>query len=283
MRSNKPEQKGSSLSWNVLSKINYDENMEKILLFIPFYNCEAQITRVLKQVKTYEDRFSEILLVDNRSEDKSCEEAKATIEALKLPKVTIVRNKQNYNLGGSHKVGFRYALEKGHDYIVVLHGDDQGQLVDLMALVKKKEHHVFDCLLGARFHPGSRLVGYSKFRTLGNKVLNAFCSLTVGHRVKDMGSGLNMYKASFIKDERILGFRDDLTFNIFLLFHAYFNNRTIKYFPITWKEEDQVSNAKVFRQLRIIMGLVVKTLISRSSLYQNYGKQEYSYDVIYHS
>ena len=48
--------------------------MDKILLFIPMYNCEKQITRVLAQL-TEEicSYLSEIIIINNRSTD--CGEA----------------------------------------------------------------------------------------------------------------------------------------------------------------------------------------------------------------
>ena len=45
--------------------------MEKILLFIPMYNCEKQIVRVLKQINKSNEKFlTEIIIVNNRSTDK---------------------------------------------------------------------------------------------------------------------------------------------------------------------------------------------------------------------
>ena len=43
--------------------------MAKLLLFIPMYNCEAQIPRVLDQVQRSGDCFAEAIVVNNRSTD----------------------------------------------------------------------------------------------------------------------------------------------------------------------------------------------------------------------
>ena len=46
--------------------------MNKILLFIPCYNCEKQILRVLNSLNNEVFNFiNEIVLVDNRSEDNT--------------------------------------------------------------------------------------------------------------------------------------------------------------------------------------------------------------------
>ena len=47
---------------------------EKILLFIPMYNCEKQITRVLDQIdEKISEYIAETIVVDNRSTDRSQE------------------------------------------------------------------------------------------------------------------------------------------------------------------------------------------------------------------
>ena len=46
----------------------------KILLFIPMYNCEKQITRVLDQIdEKLSEYIAETIVVDNRSTDRSQE------------------------------------------------------------------------------------------------------------------------------------------------------------------------------------------------------------------
>ena len=111
---------------------------EKILVFIPMYNCESQIPNVLKRFGTDKSElFRQILIVDNRSKDNSLEAAKQAADTLNLGiHIKIVRNLDNYNLGGSHKVAFNYAIDNSFDYIVVLHGDDQGDVKDIIEPIK---------------------------------------------------------------------------------------------------------------------------------------------------
>ena len=241
--------------------------MNKTLLFIPAFNCASQIHRVLLSILPHASLFQQILLIDNQSQDGTVAESRRAIDELGLENTKILINPVNISLGGSHKVAFDFALKEGFNKVVVLHGDDQADIADLVAEIKVGAHLGTDCLLGARFHPDSRLIGYSRFRIFGNLLLNLMCSLVCRRRILDMGSGINLYSSEFLKDTRYRNFSNDLTFNIFLLFHACFNNYKIKFFPISWKEEDQISNAKVFRQMWIILGLCFKTLLCRNSLY----------------
>ena len=103
-----------------------------------------------------------------------------------------MRNDQKYCLGGSHKVAFQYAVQHNFDYLIVLHGDDQGDIRDVLPLVHSGRHRKYDCCLGSRFMPESRIKGYSTLRVVGNYGFNWLFSLVAGHKIPDLGSGLNL-------------------------------------------------------------------------------------------
>lgn len=232
---------------------------EKILVFIPGYNCEKQIVRVLKQFdENVLKHIDEIIFVNNRSTDNT---EKAVLdykrEHKELP-VKVLRNDENYNLGGSHKVAFNYAIKNKFDYVIVLHGDDQGDIHDLLPYLENGEYKKFDCLLGSRFLKDSKLKGYSKFRIFGNRVFNIIYSMCIGKNIKDLGSGLNMYNTKILENNFYHKFPDRLTFNCCMLFAADYYKQTTKFFPITWREEDQISNVKMFSQAKITLKMALK-------------------------
>jgi glycosyltransferase involved in cell wall biosynthesis len=222
---------------------------ERILVFIPMYNCERQIPRVLARFGEDVQRlFTEIIIVDNGSKDGSVEAATQALAKLEHLPGSVLVNEHNVNLGGSHKVAFNYALAHGFDYVVVLHGDDQADINDLVPALREGEHRRYDSLLGSRFMRGSRLLGYSRFRTLGNHVFNLLFTASARRRVHDLGSGLNLYRVSYLEPRFYLGFPDSLTFNIHLLLAGVHRRSSFAFFPLSWREEDQRSNVKMVRQ-----------------------------------
>lgn len=158
--------------------------MDKILVFIPMYNCEKQIKRVLEKIVEKERKWiAEVIVVNNRSTDNGEETVEKIIEENKEKiKIKLIRNNDNYGLGGSHKVAFNYAIKNKFDYLVVLHGDDQGDINDIEEVIKTKEYQKHDCMLGARFAKGSKLIGYSKFRIFVNSI--PFISVTNSTGIK---------------------------------------------------------------------------------------------------
>ena len=239
--------------------------MNKILLFIPMYNCEKQIVRVLSQltdeVCTY---FSEVIVVNNRSTDNG---ENAVINYLQdhvvSCKVRLLRNDENYGLGGSHKVAFQYAVDNGFDYVVVLHGDDQGSIENLLPYLKNEEYEKYDCFLGARFMKGSRLQGYSAFRTFGNYVYDFLFSLGTGRWISDLGSGLNMYRTAILQNQFFEKYKDNLMFNYCMILGSVYYNHKLKFFPILWREDDQVSNVKMVNQAIVVLKLLLNYVVNK--------------------
>lgn len=230
----------------------------RILIFIPAYRCEAQIKRVIAQ---FDERVQllvdTVMVVDNRSPDNTLEAAIESGKAvLRHCNFIVWRNDDNYGLGGSHKAAFRYAVEQGFDYLVVLHGDDQADIRDLVPQLVAGGHKDVDCLLGARFMRGSQLKGYSWFRTFGNRVYNVLFSLVALRAIHDLGSGLNLYRLETYRDFYYQPFPDDLTFNYVMLLASYHRKQAVRFFPISWREEDQISNVRLFRQAFRVLGLL---------------------------
>lgn len=223
---------------------------EKILVFIPMYNCEKQIGRVIDQL-TGEIRpyIDEAIIINNRSTDNGETVALEKLKNLNTDlTIKLLRNDENYGLGGSHKVAFKYAIENSFDYIIVLHGDDQGNINDILPYLKNKEYDKYDSFLGARFMKESKIIGYSKFRTFGNKVYNMIFSIFLRKRIYDLGSGLNCYKVEILKSNYYHKFPDSLLFNYCMVMATSYYKQNIKFFPISWREEDQVSNVKMMNQ-----------------------------------
>ncbi len=222
--------------------------MDKILLFIPMYNCEKQIVRVLEQLDAKICCYlSEVIIINNRSTDNGEEAVREYLlhHALDLP-VSLLRNDENYGLGGSHKVAFKYAVRHGFDYVITLHGDDQGRIADFIPLLESRKYRKYDCCLGARFMKGSRLIGYSKIRILGNYGFNLLFSAVVRRPVRDLGSGLNMYRVAALKRGYYRKYPDTLYFNDLMILASCHYKQNMLFYPISWREEDQVSNNKLW-------------------------------------
>ncbi|MCR5355811.1 MAG: glycosyltransferase family 2 protein [Lachnospiraceae bacterium] len=245
--------------------------MDKILVFIPAYNCEKQIIRVLSQFDEEVMKYiSGVIVINNRSTDNT----EMIVAAYKkqhpdIP-LSLLRNNENYGLGGSHKVAFDYAFKNGYDYVIVLHGDDQGRISDFLPVLMSGYYKKHDCILGARFMRGSKLAGYSKFRTFGNAVYDLLFAFVTGKRIYDLGSGLNMYDVKMLKDKFYEKFPDNLMFNYCMILASEYYGHDIKFYPVSWREDDQVSNVKMASQAVKVLGILKDYYLDPSVITEDY-------------
>lgn len=261
--------------------------MSKTLVFIPAYRCAKQIVRVLAQfTKEVQQHVDTVLVVDNQSPDDTLQCAIDTAKTTFTDCEFIAwRNADNYGLGGSHKAAFKYAIEHDFDHLIVLHGDDQADIRDALPLLREGAHKNVDCLLGARFAPGSQLKGYSLIRTLGNRVYNLLFSLTTLNRIYDLGSGLNIYSLKTFKQAYYHTFPDNLTFNYVMLLASYNKKQKVAYFPISWREEDQASNVRMFRQAFTVLYFLGSYFFLRAGFLKRDMRakafEQYTGDIVY--
>lgn len=253
---------------------------DRILIFVPCYNCEPQIGRVIARVAALPAGFcDEVLVVDNISRDGTIAAARDACAAAGLPRWKVVRNHANYSLGGSHKVAFDYAVAAGFSHVIVLHGDDQADIADMVPPVAAGLHRRYDSLLGARFMRGSRLQGYSLYRTLGNYGLNAISSVLTRRWIVDQGSGLNLYATSYLASGFYRDLDDGLIFPAVMYLHGIRAKSRYRFVPISWREEDQVSNARAVKQALRIMRLALARELGRPEA--GAAARGYGFDVIH--
>jgi GT2 family glycosyltransferase len=102
----------------------------KILIHIHTLNDEDVIDRSMAALMEQDYPAPEILLLDNASTD-------GTLKRVFPKKVAIIRHEKNLGTSGAVATGFRYAMEKGYEWIWILdadsivHKDTLTKLVDL--------------------------------------------------------------------------------------------------------------------------------------------------------
>jgi hypothetical protein len=152
----------------------------------------------------------------------------------------------------------------------MLHGDDQGDIHDFLPMFKKGIHKRHDCVLGARFMRGSKLKGYSRFRTFGNIVYDFIFAFVTRQRIFDLGSGLNLYKTSMLKDKFFFKFPDNLMFNYVMILASHYYKHDIIFYPVSWREEDQVSNVKMMNQALTVLKMAKEYFFDHETIKKEY-------------
>ena len=256
-------------------------NDSKLLLAIPVFNCEKQILRVLRKInKDILAFFNEIVIIDNISSDNTTAVALNHLENKKI-NYKFLQNHKNINLGGSHKVIFDYAKENNYEYVLIIHGDDQADINDFYDILKLKKYKKFDWIRGSRFNKKSSLIGYSKIKTFGNILFNYIFSLILFRKIEDIGSGIDIYSISMLSKINYYKFPNSLTFDYYMILYYTYLNSKINYEPISWREEDQISNVKLFKQSIELIAILINFIFYRKKIInQNIKFQKYHFKII---
>lgn len=220
----------------------------KVLVVVPTYNCRKQVLELLLDIhKVGLPNNTSFWFIDNLSADGTFEATNRFIRDKGCKNLHSFQAKQNNNLGGTHKIGFNEAISQSYDYVAILHGDNQARYEDLLNLIgRSREDGNVKSYLGSRFSRNSNLIGYSIKRIFGNIILNVIYSTFKSRILTDLGSGLNLYRVVDLRSIDYLGFGDSLTFNYELLLEMIDSDMPFEFFPIEWRESEQVSNAKNF-------------------------------------
>lgn len=132
---------------------------------------------------------------------------------------------------------------------------------------------------------GSKLQGYSAFRTFGNHVYDILFSAVVRDKIYDLGSGLNMYKVDALKSRFYEKYPDDLLFNYCMILGASNLHLKTRFFPILWREDDQVSNVKMMSQAIRVLKLLRQYALHADNFVSDEHREkeivQYSAEIIY--
>ena len=99
----------------------------------------------------------------------------------------------------------------------------------------------------------------------------------------DLGAGLNIYNMKMLENKFYQSFPNGLTFNYYMTFYTVGIKASFKYFPLTWREEDQISNLNMMNHFKEWLIVIKDYLINFNYFMNEYHcpVQEYKYKKIY--
>ncbi len=113
-----------------------------IFVVVPAYNEEETIGRVIRGL--FEQGFMQVVVVDDGSDDRTGEEAKAV-------GAVVLKHPVNRGQGAALQTGNEYALRKEGDVVVHFDADGQFNPADIVGAVRALKSQALDVVLGSRF------------------------------------------------------------------------------------------------------------------------------------
>lgn len=147
---------------------------------MPAYNEAANIEGVIDDVRRAVGPV-DLVVVDDASQDDTAARARAR-------GAVVLRHPCNLGYGGAVQTGFRYAVERGYDFAVLMDADGQHDPRDIPALLRVVQSGQADVAVGSRFL-GRMEYRAGWLRQVGTWVFRQVASLALGKRVTDPTSG----------------------------------------------------------------------------------------------
>jgi len=238
---------------------------EKILIFIPAYNVEKKITKVLNKIpKIVFIKYNiKILVIEDNSSDKTLSVIKKVIKKKgdKI-KIYLIANKENKGYGGVQKIAFNYAIKKNFKYVVMLHGDNQYPANKILLLIKPLLTNKYDAVFGSRMINSINALkgGMPLYKYLANIALTFFQNLVLSSNLSEFHSGYRSYKVSSLKKTKFKSNTNDFHFDTEIIIQFLKNNLKIKEIEMSTHYGDEISH---LRSIPYGFNIVRSTLISR--------------------
>ncbi len=163
---------------------------ERALIVIPTYNEAVNLPQIVPQVLSQDPRL-EVLVVDDGSPDGTGRIADEM--ARTNSRVHALHRPAKLGLGTAYITGFKWALERGYDYIFEMDADfshDPAHLKDFLTAIQDA-----DLVLGSRYLDGKvTIVNWPMSRLLLSYFANVYARWLTGLRIWDLTGGFKCFR-----------------------------------------------------------------------------------------
>ncbi len=176
--------------------------MTRIGILVVAYNAESTLQGVLDRIPPeIMAKVEEIFVFDDASHDRTFEVGKAYQQHTAQGKLSIYRNPVNLMYGGNQRRGYQYAIERGLDIVVLLHGDGQYAPEVMQNLLMPLETGKAEMVMGSRMLiRGAALRGNMPlYKYVGNKILTWIENRLSGTQLSEFHSGYRAYSVHALK------------------------------------------------------------------------------------
>ncbi|MTI33084.1 polyprenol monophosphomannose synthase [Xanthovirga aplysinae] len=167
------------------------------LVVIPTYNEKENIEAIIRKVMSLEKLFH-VLVVDDSSPDGTAKIVRSLQEDYP-DRVYLLERKEKSGLGTAYIHGFKYALEKGYEYIFEMDADFSHNPEDLIRLHAACVKEGYDMSIGSRYVTGVNVVNWPIERVLMSYFASTYVRFITGMSIRDSTAGFKCYNRKVLE------------------------------------------------------------------------------------
>jgi dolichol-phosphate mannosyltransferase len=171
------------------------------VVIIPTYKERENIRAIIDTVFALPKEFH-VLIVDDNSPDGTPEIVETLQQAYNTPgetKLHLYKRPGKQGLGTAYIAGFRWALERGYDYILEMDADFSHDPKDLINLYLSCSEQKSDVAIGSRYATGVNVVNWPMGRVLLSYFASSYVRLITSMPVRDTTAGFVCYRKKVLE------------------------------------------------------------------------------------
>ncbi|HWP84066.1 MAG TPA: glycosyltransferase family 2 protein [Terriglobia bacterium] len=229
---------------------------------MPAYNAAATLEKTFSAIPA--DSYDEIILVDDASSDSTWSVANS------LP-IVCIRHRKNRGYGGNQKTCYTRALERGADYIVMLHPDyqyDPTMVGDLVAPLRRGEA---DVVLASRMLGDPLGGGMPYWKYVANRFLTGIENLALGTRFTEFHTGYRAFTRHALEAINFEANSENFVFDNEIIVQLHLKGFRFKEIPVTTRYSFDCSSVRFGQGCIYGLGIlktILKYFVHRADIYK---------------
>jgi dolichol-phosphate mannosyltransferase len=250
--------------------LNSQEPLLEKIVIIPTYNEKENIANILKAIFSLGQHYH-VLVIDDGSPDGTAQIVK-DLFSVYPSQLFIEERTGKLGLGTAYIHGFKWAIQKGYEYIFEMDADFSHNPKDLQRLYVACKEQGGDVAVGSRYVKGGKTENWPLDRQIYSRGGAIYTKLITWMPVNDPTAGFVCYKRNVLETINLDAIRFvGYAFQIEMKFAAWKLGFKIKEVPITFIDR-QVGSSKMSKGI-IKEGVLGVLKIQWQSMFKNYRRE----------
>lgn len=220
--------------------------MNETLIIVPTYNERDNLPRFAAKLLSLPVKV-DMLVVDDNSPDGTGKAADELVA--QHPEINVIHRAKKEGLGRAYISGFKWALERGYEFIFEIDCDFSHDPDDIPRFLETAKKQNADLVLGSRYDGGVRVVNWPLKRLMLSRSAGVYVNLITGMPFTDPTGGYKCFRRRALQAIQLDDVRSNgYSFQIEMTHRLWREGYTVVEVPIIFTERVQ-GHSKMSRHI----------------------------------